>query len=271
MSNEKHGVPYSPRATFVEDLSPQGPIVAFDVALETVRVSTRALSRALAEDCFSAGKAADLLRRALAVAASTATAMGLPASAEAASQLAAVRVIAESMLALAPAPKVDVIAPGDADAPQTFPADVVPQRHTMAAATPDTARFEMALFRMRLGSLQRALNRLHTAVEIADDDVTTPIANALALEAKALPRALSDTSGDLQRVIDALETTGRARRGEDLRPQLEAAQRRFREVIWRRQLDAELFKGAEGAVRDVCIRAMLANVAMMIAFASITT
>jgi hypothetical protein len=243
MSNEERRSSYqSLRTTFVEDLSPQGPLVAFDVALGTVRQGTRALSRALAVDFLGAGEAADALNRALAFATRAATVMGLSANGEAARQLADVQAIAESILALAPGPSILALAPGP------------------------SIGHEIALFRMRLGSLQRALTRLRTAVETADDDVTT-IAHVLGLKAESLPRALNDASGDAQLIIDELAAISAASRREAPRPQLEAAQRKFREVALRRQLDAALFKRAKNAVRNTLTRAMLANVAMMITFA----
>ena len=211
--------------------------MAFDVALETVRQRTRALSRALAVDFFRAGEAADALNRALAFATSAATVMGLSANGEAARQLADARAIAESVLALAP-------------------------RASILAAGPSIG-YEIARFRVRLGSLQRALTRLRATVETAD---ATTIAHAVALNAKTLPRALNDASGDLQIIIDALEAIS-APRGGTAHLQLEAAQRTFREVALRRQLDAELFQRAKNAVRNPLTRAMLANVAMMITLA----
>jgi len=171
----------SSRTTFVEDLSPQGPLVAFDVALETVRQATRALSGALAVNFFRAGEAADVLRRALALATSAATVMGLSPNGEAARQLADVRAIAESMLTLAPGPSILALAPGP---------------------TGD----EIALFRMRLGNLQRALTRLRAALETASDDVTTSIAHVLGLKVTARLGALNDASEDLQLITDMLKS-----------------------------------------------------------------
>ena len=101
----------SGRTTFVEDLSPQGPIVAFDMALESVRDQTRALSRAIgAVDFFGAWSAADALKKTVAFAARLATMTGLPTNAEAMRRLDDVRVVAESMLALAPDPSPEAIA-----------------------------------------------------------------------------------------------------------------------------------------------------------------
>ena len=95
----------SDRTSFVEDLSPQGPIVAFDVALEAVRDETTALSRAIGAVNFTRALIAGaVLRRALAYAARLAAATGLPASAEAMRRLDEVRAVAEPMLELAPAP-----------------------------------------------------------------------------------------------------------------------------------------------------------------------
>jgi hypothetical protein len=97
--------------SFAEDLSPQGPIVAFDMALESVRDQTRALSRAIgAVDFFGAWSAADALKKMVAFAARLATMAGLPTNAEAMRQLEDVKLVAESMLALAPDPSPEVIA-----------------------------------------------------------------------------------------------------------------------------------------------------------------
>ena len=101
----------SGRKTFAEDLSPQGPIVPFDVALEAVRVRTTVLSRAIgAVDFFGAWSAADELRKTIAFAARLATMTGLPASAGAIRRLEEVRAVAESMLALAPDPSAQTVA-----------------------------------------------------------------------------------------------------------------------------------------------------------------
>ena len=95
----------SDRTSFVEDLSPQGPIVALDVALEVVRNETAALSRAIGAVNFPRALIAGaVLRRALAYAARLAAATGLPANAEAMRRLDEVRAVAEPMLKLAPAP-----------------------------------------------------------------------------------------------------------------------------------------------------------------------
>ena len=101
----------SGRKTFAEDLSPQGPIVAFDVALESVRDDTRALSRAVgAVDFFGAWLAANGLRKALSFAAALAATAHLPPRADAMQRLADTKAVAESMLALAPAPTQELIA-----------------------------------------------------------------------------------------------------------------------------------------------------------------
>jgi hypothetical protein len=113
MGDGKHieEVVTSERKTFAEDLSPQGPIVAFDVALESIRNQTRMLSRALgAADFFGAWLAAGDLKKASAFAARLATATGLPRCAEAIRQLDDVMAVADSMLALAPDPSPETIA-----------------------------------------------------------------------------------------------------------------------------------------------------------------
>jgi hypothetical protein len=100
----------SGRKTFAEDLSPQGPIVAFDVAVEFVRDQTQVLSRAIgAVDFFGAWMAADGLRTALSFAAKLAATTGLPPHAEAMQRLEDARAVADSMLALAPGPTPDTI------------------------------------------------------------------------------------------------------------------------------------------------------------------
>jgi hypothetical protein len=242
MSNDEKSVFHRrPRTTFVEDLSPQGPLVAFDSALETVREKTRALSRALAVDFFGAREAADALSCALVFAMRAAAVMRLSAYCEAARQFAGMRNVAETMLALAPGPSTLALAPGP------------------------SLEYEIALFWTGLGSLQRSLTRLRTAVE-PDNGDTAAIARVLGLKAPALPGALNGASEDLQLVMDALESSP-ASRGEARRPQLAAAQQKFRDVVERRQLDAELFRRAKRAVRDKLTRAMLANVALLITFA----
>jgi hypothetical protein len=223
-------------------MSPQGPTVAFDLLLEAVRERTRALSRAIALDFFGAGDVANALKRALAYATRAVTVMGLSPDGEAARRLADVRAIAESVLALAPGPSA------------------------LALARDQSLGYEVTLFRMRLETLQRAITRLRTVVETADDGVTT-IARTFALNAKALPRALKDAGREIQLIIDALEAINPTTRGDFSRPQLEDAQRAFRELASRRYLDAELFIHARNAVRDPLTRAMLANVALMITFA----
>jgi hypothetical protein len=214
-------------------------MVAFDLLLEAVRWRTRALSRAIALDFFGAGDVANGLNRALAYATTAVTVMGLSPDGEAARRLADVRAIAESVLVLAPRPG--------------------------ALVRDQSLGYEVTRFRMRLEALQRTITRLCTVVETADDDVTT-IARTFTLKAKALPRALKNAGREIQLVIDALEANPTAR-GDFPRPQLEAAQRAFRELASRRYLDAELFIRARNAVRDPLTRAMLANVALMITFA----
>jgi hypothetical protein len=262
MSNEERRVhPGGLRTTFVEDLSPQGPIVAFDAALETVRRSTRALSRALAVDFPGVGQAADALKDALAFAASIADVTSLPASGEAKRQLADVRVVAESVLSLAPAKYLERY---HVDAPQVPPSDDAAQCQAMPGCT---AAFELSQFRMRLGSLRRALDRLRITVETTADDVKASIANVLALEVKALSPALNEASGDVQLLINALETSGCTHQRESRCVQLGAAQQKFREVVSRHRLDAELFTRAKTTTCNALARMMLANVSMMITLA----
>jgi hypothetical protein len=229
-------------------------MVAFDLVLEAVRERTRVLSLAIALDFLEAGEVANALKRALAYATRALTVMGLSSDGEAARRLADVRAIAESILTLAPSPSALA---GD----QSLGYEVTLFRMRLG-----TLQRALTRLRMRLGTLQRALTRLRTVFETDDDDVTT-IAHTFALTAKALPRALKDAGQKIQFIIDALEAINPTARGDFSRPQLEAAQRAFRELASRRYLDAELFIHARNAVRDPLTRAMLANVALMITFA----
>lgn len=256
MSNEQRSA-YSrrPRTSFVEDLSPQGPIVALDGALEAARRSVGTLCRAIALGLPIAGRAADALKEALAFAVRVGT--RLPASDESARQLAEIREVAERALSCAPIGRTEN---GDRNLSQS----VAPHATLPPATAACVALPEISHFRMRLRSLRRSLDQLGIVVQASPEETLAPIAKVLAAETNALPRAVGAASLDVQSVVDLLDTSSGA---ACKCAHFCAAKQRLRQVGLNHHLDAARFLRAEGETSDAVTRAMLANVAMMITFA----
>src|SRR5678816_223183 len=104
MSNEERRVqPRGLQTNIVDDLSPRVPIVAVDMASETVRRSTRSPLRAIAVEVVEADHAADVRKRAHVLTMSMAEVTGTPAEVIAPRQLAGVRAIADMPRALSDA------------------------------------------------------------------------------------------------------------------------------------------------------------------------
>ena len=173
------------------------------------------------------------------------------------------------------------------------------QVQVLAGGAPDAAQLEaasldamMLRFRARLARLQHLLGQLRAGIEAADRGVVASIANALSWEVILVPFELENAIGDLQGIDDELARYTQAaihkkwdarqidvhdrERGrqfelhETRKAQLAIAQQRLAEVTQRRRLDGALLRRAEQTIQDQRLRAILVDLAAMVALAVIS-